>query len=81
MTQKQTLAPKPHVANCVGAKCPDRGGCLRYLRPTWNASKDKQTGKMIVQRWASYDIERQHFGDCPAKLPANAMQVAMARAV
>lgn len=74
---KVELQPKPHIANCVGHGCPERGACMRYLRPAWRASKPKDGSPIIVQKWASYDIERKRFGDCPAKIPANTIQLAM----
>lgn len=76
------LPPKPHVTNCVGFECHERHTCLRYLRPAWRASKDKD-GKWIVQNWASFDIERKHFGNCQSKLEVRALGAmgnAMARA-
>ena len=31
--------------------------------------KDEKTNTVIAQKWASFDIERQHFGDCQAFTP------------
>jgi hypothetical protein len=76
----EPLQPKPHVANCVGFECPERDSCLRYLRPAWRAGKDKD-GKLIVQTWASYDIERKRFKTCEAKIVLHgAVNTAMGRA-
>jgi len=76
-----SLVPKAHIVNCVGFECPERGECLRYLRPAFRARKDHQTGALTVQEWASYDIERKRFGDCPHKLVAHgSMAQALARA-
>ncbi len=79
--KQNPLAPKAHVANCTGQQCPERGTCLRYLRPAWRAHKDHESGKVTVQLWASFDIERQRFKDCPAKLPVTQMQRALLQAV
>ena len=43
---------------CPGHKCPERDDCLRWLRSTTPGRTN----------WASLDIERRLFGDCPAKL-------------
>ena len=71
------LQPKPHIANCVGFECPERGSCLRYLRPAWRPPRPKPGEKIVLQKWASYDIERARFGDCPSKIVASPMQQAM----
>ncbi len=55
--------------NCTGQGCDERDGCRRYASMT-------QDGKSIVGgkehpifNWASFDIERQRFGDCKHMLP------------
>lgn len=76
------LVAKPHIENCTGAQCPERSECLRYLRPAYYPRKDFNTGVWTVQKWASYDIERQHYGNCAHKVvPHGAIAQAMARAI
>ncbi len=75
------LPPKHHIVNCAGQVCPERGECLRYLRHAQWPRKDYETGKTIVQAWASYDIERQRCGSCESKLvPVGQVARAMMRA-
>lgn len=79
--QHVRLLPKAHIAQCVGFECPERNECLRYTRPAFYPRKDYQTGQWSTQEWASYDIERKHYGNCIAKIvPHGAMAQALARA-
>lgn len=71
---KTAITARPHSAACAGQECPERHTCLRFMRPVWHPHKDRVTGAVTVQLWASFDIERRHFGDCPNKQEATKMQ-------
>ena len=48
------------IVQCAGSDCADRDDCRRY---------DERVSALSA-RWASYDVERQHFGgDCPQLMP------------
>ena len=64
------LGVKTFEANCAGQGCPEREGCLRYLRPS----------AQLGQAWASFDLERQIKDSCPAMdEPSHAMKAAIRR--
>lgn len=47
--------------NCAGQACPERKDCRRYVVRVNSpeCSREYQYGA-----WASFDLERQEFGDC-----------------
>ncbi len=76
-----SLPPKHHITNCAGQQCHERAECLRYMRHAGFTRKDRDTGLIQVQLWASYDIERQCFGTCSSKLePHSGVAIAMLKA-
>lgn len=60
------LPANPKAVSCTGQGCPERDECLRYLRPAFRASR-RANGTVIVQLWASYDIEAALLASCPHK--------------
>lgn len=52
----ERLAADRAELSCVGQQCEERDSCVRYLRKAAS----------FQQAWASFDIERQQKGDCPA---------------
>lgn len=62
------LPPKHYIENCPGQACAERAECLRFMRPAQFPRVDRTSGAAILQRWASFDVERARFGSCAAKL-------------
>lgn len=54
--------------NCAGQGCPERQGCRRYEVGIVGHKEIVQGKEVAVLDWASFDIERQRFGDCPHRL-------------
>lgn len=57
----QTQAVRPPTLNCAGQGCGERKECRRYMAMVYvkDCSREYPYGA-----WASYDIDRQRFGDC-----------------
>jgi len=53
--RRSNLIPDRRARSCAGQGCEERDVCARYLRKP-----------AFAQAWASYDIERQNTGNCPA---------------
>lgn len=55
---KRAPTAQSSFVQCAGQSCAAREGCLRYHKRGGTA-------------WASFDIEQERLGDCPASLPLN----------
>jgi hypothetical protein len=70
------VAPDPRVSwlaklNCAGRGCPDRGGCRRYEARIASGKAVAPNGyEYKTFEWASFDVERARYGDCPAYVRA-----------
>lgn len=85
MTQL-ALPANPKSSACTGQACAERSECMRFMRPAWFPGKKGLDGKLITQKWASYDIEHAVLdtdgASCPHKLAIRtSMGRAMAQAV
>ena len=54
--------------NCAGQQCPERDGCRRYESRIPARKVVIEDRKIPIFEWASFDIERQIFGDCPQRI-------------
>ena len=55
--QQSPLAPDKHALACIGRGCAEKARCVKYRRHV----------ATIGQVWATFDLERLHFGgDCPS---------------
>lgn len=64
------LSPRSNVPACAGRNCHEAETCLRYTRPAADQTIfDHKAQRYPIQLWASYDIERMVFNDCPARIP------------
>ncbi len=54
--------------NCAGQSCPEAHECKRYIFRQADHKVKAVDAEVPVFMWASFDIERQHFGNCSAKL-------------
>lgn len=63
--QKSGCRVDLHRINCAGQGCEEREGCRRYrMRLPEQGQKAVQFERLRYQ-WASFDVERAVFGDCP----------------
>lgn len=55
--------------NCAGRGCPEREGCRRFETRISVGKRVAANGyELKTYTWASFDVERARFGDCPARI-------------
>ena len=59
------VSPK---TNCAGQSCPERDACRRYVSLIAEGFKSFGRREVPIFAWASFDLERKAFGDCPQRL-------------
>lgn len=55
--------------NCAGQQCPERDGCRRFEVRIPDGTIKIRGKDFATFAWASFDIERQHFGNCASLVP------------